>query len=203
MNTKSNFRAFFAGLFSKNPVFFLLLGLCPTLAVTTSVENGIGMGLATAFVLIFSSIIISLLKHYVRADIRIPAFIVIIASLVTIVSMLMEAFFPAISASLGIYLPLIVVNCIVLGRALAFAYKNPMIPSFFDAAGMGIGFTGALIIISGIREILGTGRILLSGDIIFSLPIESINIMILPPGALLTLGLILGFIKAAGGRKNG
>ena len=167
MAEKTNLILFSEGIFSKNPIFFMLLGLCPTLAVTTTLENGIGMGIATAFVLLFSSGFISLFRKFIPSSIRIPSFIVIIASFVTINSLLMEAFVPTLFNKLGIYIPLIVVNCIVLGKALSFAYKNPLIPSLFDAFGAGLGFTFALILIAALREIIGTGSIIFSNKVYF------------------------------------
>ena len=192
---KSNLMLFIDGIFKENPAFFLILGMCPTLAVTTSLENGIGMGIATSAVLLFSCILISMIKDFIPHDIRIPSFIVIIASFVTITSLIMEAFAPNLFTRLGIYVPLIVVNCIVLGRVLAFAYKNPVLPTFFDSLGMGFGFTGALIIIATIRELLGTGKIVFMGTTLLSLPISKMIIMVLPPGALLTMGLLLGLFN--------
>lgn len=181
-------------IFRKNPVFFLLLGLCPTLAITTTIENAIGMGIATTLVLVFSSIIISLIRHNIPEKIRIPSFIVIIATMVTIAEILMQALAPSLHSSLGIYVPLIVVNCIVLGRALSCAYRNTIGISFIDALGTGIGFTFALLIISFIREILGTGGINLLGfSLEFNLP--TFAVMILPPGALLVMGLLLALMN--------
>lgn len=182
-------REFLDGIFKKNPVFFLLLGLCPTLAVTTTLKNALGMAAATIFVLVCSSILISLIRKLIADEIRIPAFIVVIATFVTIVNLLMEAYYPEVAAGLGIYLMLIVVNCIVLGRALAFAHKNPVWPSFLDALGMGIGFSFALVVISTIRELGGTGQLL--GYTIN--PFGGLMILALPPGALLVTGLILGY----------
>ncbi|MFP4423913.1 MAG: electron transport complex subunit RsxE [Candidatus Woesearchaeota archaeon] len=184
----------------KNPIFIMLLGLCPTLAVTSTLENGIGMGLATSFVLIFSCSIISIIRKFVPQQIRIPSFIVIIATFVTIISMLMEAYTPDLFNRLGIYIPLIVVNCIVLGKALSFSYKNPLTLSLFDALGTGLGFTGGLIIIAGIREIIGQGTIQLMGKELISIPLN-VHIMVLPPGALLTVGLLLAAFNWAGDRR--
>ena len=183
-------KEFVNGIWKNNPVLFLMLGLCPTLAVTTSVLNAIGMGVATIFVLLGSGILISLLRKLIPEEVRIPSFIVIIATFVTIVYLYMQAFLPSLASSLGLYLMLIVVNCIVLGRALAFAYKNPVIPTIKDSLGMGIGFLLALIIISAIRELIGTGALL--GYQIFN---GGVLIMVLPPGALLVMGLILGIKK--------
>lgn len=197
MTEKNNFTLFFEGIFSKNPIFFLILGMCPTLAVTTSIDNALGMAVATLFVLVFSCILISGIRKLIPENIRIPAFIVIIAGFVTVANLFMEALAPALYERLGVYVLLIVVNCIVLGRSLAFAYKNPIIPSFFDSFGMGIGFSVALIIISAIRELIGTSKIALFGNTLISLPVGSVSMMVLPPGALLTMGLLLALINYA------
>jgi Na+-translocating ferredoxin:NAD+ oxidoreductase subunit E len=177
-------------LFKKNPVLFMLLGLCPVLAVTTSVENGLGMGFATLFVLVGSSTLISLLRKVISDRIRIPAFITIIATMVTLASFLLEAYAYPLYESLGIYIPLIVVNCIVLGRALSFAYKNSVVPSILDAIGTGFGFIIALFVISFIRELLGIGMISAFG-LTLNFHIPAFFIFVLPPGALLVMGLIL------------
>ena len=189
---KNLIKQFTKGLFRENPVFMLILGLCPVLAVSTTVKNAIGMGLAATFVLVFSNTIISCIRKIVPDKIRIPCFIVVIASFVTIVELLMAAYFPTLSKNLGIFVPLIVVNCIILGRAEAFASKNRILPSFFDGLGMGIGFTIALIIIASIREVLGAGEFL--GISIFK-NIEPIRMMIQPAGALITLGILIGLIN--------
>ena len=167
------------GFIKENPVLVLLLGLCPTLAVTTSAINAIGMGLATTFVLIMSNTIISLLKNIIPNKVRIPAFIVVIATFVSIVDLVLQAYIPALAASLGLFIPLIVVNCIVLGRAEAFASKNSVLKSMLDGIGMGIGFTLALFIIGAIRELLGNGGIF---DVKFVSGYE-ILIFVLAPGA--------------------
>lgn len=181
------------GIIRENPIFVLLLGMCPTLAVTTSAVNGLGMGLATTAVLICSNVVISALRKVIPDNIRIPAFVVIIASFVTIVGMLMKAYLPALDASLGLFIPLIVVNCVILGRAEAFAFGNNVINSFADGLGMGIGFTMALTILGSIREILGAGMIF--GFSLFGAAYEPVLLMILPPGAFLTLGLLIGLIN--------
>lgn len=183
---------FVKGLWKENPTFRLVLGLCPTLAVSTNVTNGIGMGTAATFVLIGSSIFVSTVRNIVPEKIRIPCYIVIIATFVTIADLFMKAYVPALSRSLGMFVPLIVVNCIVLGRAEAFSSKEPVFKSILDAVGMGIGFTWALIVISAIREVLGAGTIL-GYPVIkrFDMPI----FMILAPGALLTIGLLIGLIN--------
>lgn len=189
---KNLIKEFTKGITVENPIFGLVLGLCPALAVSISVTNAIGMGAAATFVLLGANVMISLMRKLIPSQIRIPCFIVIIATFVTITELVMKAYFPALNASLGIFVPLIVVNCIVLGRAEAFACKNPVIPSVFDALGMGAGFTLALCIIASIREVLGAGKFL--G---FSLlkGFEPPAIFILAPGALLTLGLLIGLVN--------
>lgn len=184
---------FTKGLYKENPVFRLALGLCPTLAVTSSVENGVGMGIAATIVLVSSNFIISIVRNMVPKKIRIPIFITIIATFVTIVEMLMQAYYPALHKSLGIFVPLIVVNCIILGRAEAFASRNKVIFSIIDGIGMGIGFTLSLILISTVREILGNGSIY--GMSILPSSYKPVLLMILPPGAFLTLGYLLGFFN--------
>lgn len=176
------------GLFKENPTFVLLLGMCPTLAVTTSAMNGLGMGLATTAVLMMSNLIISLLRKVIPNRVRIPAFIVIIATFVTVVQFLMEAYLPAINASLGIYVPLIVVNCIILGRAEAYAYSNPPIPSFFDGLGMGLGFSFALTCIGLVRELLGAGKAF--DHAVMPASYVPINIFVLAPGAFFVLAAL-------------
>jgi Na+-translocating ferredoxin:NAD+ oxidoreductase subunit E len=185
-------KQFFKGLLQENPVFCLLLGLCPTLAVTTSVKNALGMGGAVIFVLFFSNIFISLLRNVIPTKIRIPCFIIIIATFVTLVELLMKAFLPELSKQLGLFIPLIVVNCVILGRAEAFANRNKILPAILDALGMGVGFTLALILIGGIREILGNGTF--CSIKLFS-NFEPMLIFVLAPGAFFTMGLLLGFFK--------
>jgi len=189
---------FLKGLFKENPIFVLALGLCPTLAVSTQVVNAIGMGAGVIFVLIGSNIMVSLLKDFIPDEVHIPAYIVIIASFVTIVDMLMQAFVPALSASLGVFVKLIVVNCIILGRAEAFASKNSVRDSIVDALGMGIGFTIGLLVISLVREVLGAGTITLfpmgSFDGVIEIPglIDApARIFGLSPGALLAMGFLM------------
>lgn len=183
---------FTKGIIRENPLFRLLLGCCPALAVTTSVDNGLGMGVATTAVLLASNVVISALRSVVPSGVRIPAYIVIIASFVTIIDLLMHAFVPALYAALGIFIPLIVVNCIILGRAEAFASRNGILPSIMDALGMGIGFTLALVVVSAFRELLGAGSF-------FGVAILPENIpallMILPPGGFITLGCLLGLLN--------
>lgn len=178
-----------SGILHDNPIFIQLLGMCPTLAVTTSAINGIGMGLATTAVLLGSNVVISMFKKVIPSKIRIPAFIVVIATFVTIVGLMMKAFLPALDNALGLFIPLIVVNCVILARAEAFASKNSVVESFTDGAGMGLGFTLALFILGGVREILGAGSIL--GISIMGASYQPALIMILPPGAFLALGLLL------------
>ncbi len=181
------------GIIDENPTFRLVLGMCPTLAVTTAVSNALGMGAAATFVLICSNMVISLLRNFIPAKVRIPAYVVIIAAFVTIVQLLMKAFLPALDSALGIFIPLIVVNCIILGRAEAFASKNQVVPSILDGLGMGIGFTLALTLIATIREILGNGTFL--GISLFGPGYPPALIMILAPGGFITLGLLLGLIN--------
>jgi electron transport complex protein RnfE len=182
-------REFSKGLLKENAVFRLLLGLCPTLAVTTSAENGLGMGLATTFVLLCSNIVVSLMRRLIPAKVRIPAFIVIIASFVTVVQLSMEAWVYDLYQALGIFIPLIVVNCLILGRAEAFASKKPALPSIADGAGMGLGCTLALFVLGAVREIFGSGSIL--GLSLFGGGYVPFLLMILPPGAFITLGFLL------------
>jgi electron transport complex protein RnfE len=193
------FNEFLKGIIRENPTFVLALGLCPTLAVSVSVINGIGMGIAATFVLLGSNIIISLLKDFIPDRIRIPCFIVVIATFVTITEMTMKAYSPALNRALGIYVPLIVVNCIVLGRAEAYAQKSTVINSLFDGLGMGVGFTLALILISGIREFLGAGT-LLGRSLIKGF--EPAFVLGMPSGALLVIGLLLGFFNILKMRKE-
>lgn len=188
------------GILKENPTFRLVLGICPTLAVTTSVENGIGMGIAATFVLLGSNIFISLLRNFIPDKVRIPCFIVIISTFVTITDLVMAAYAPDLHNALGIFIPLIVVNCIIMGRAEAFASKASIGRSIADALGMGTGFTLALILISGIRELFGNGT-LLGFPVMFSGYSPAV-IMILPPGAFLTMGLLLGFFNYLSRRKS-
>jgi electron transport complex protein RnfE len=189
---KKLFHEFKKGITIENPTFGLVLGLCPTLAVSTSVINAIGMGVAATFVLLGSNIFISSLRNFIPEEIRIPCYIVIIATFVTINELIMAAYFPALDKALGIFVPLIVVNCIVLGRAEAYACKNTVVYSIFDALGMGVGFTIALTIIAAIREILGNGTLL---GIPMIKNFEPVIMMVLAPGALLTIGLLIGLLN--------
>ena len=181
------------GIITENPIFVLMLGMCPTLAVTTSAINGIGMGLSTTVVLVMSNMLISMLRKVIPDSVRMPAFIVVVASFVTIVQFLMEGFTPSLYESLGIYIPLIVVNCIILGRAEMFASKNSVLKSALDGIGMGIGFTLALLIIGSIREILGSGTW-------FGLPVtinlfDPISIFVLAPGGFLVFGCVIALLN--------
>jgi len=189
---RNSIKVLINGIIKENPIFVLLLGMCPTLATTSSALNGMSMGMATLFVLTCSNIVISLLKNLIPDMVRIPAFIVIIATFVTIVQMLMNAYFPSLADTLGIFIPLIVVNCIVLGRAESFASKNNVIPSLFDGLGIGIGFTLALTILGALREFLGTGKI-------FSMTVYPENygslIFVLAPGAFIVLGYLIAIFN--------
>lgn len=188
------------GIFKENPTFVLVLGTCPSLAVTTAAMNGIGMGAATTFVLVCSNLLIAALKNFIPDKVRIAAFIVIIATFVTIVDMLMKAFTPDLYKILGIFIPLIVVNCIILGRAEAFAQKNNVLPAILDGLGMGIGFTLALTVMGGIREVLGNGSIF---DIrLISQDARTILIFILPPGAFLTYGYLIAIMNSLKRKYN-
>ena len=194
-------KEFTKGIYKENPVFRLALGLCPTLAVTRSIENGIGMGIAATSVLVCSNLFISIFRNLIPKKIRIPIFIVIIATFVTIVEMLMQAYYPDLHKSLGLFVPLIVVNCIILGRAEAFASRNSMLSSVTDGLGMGFGFTLSLVIIAAIREFLGNGT--MYGIPVMPASFQPIVVMVLPPGAFLTLGYVLGFFSWLDRRKNG
>ena len=188
------------GIIRENPTFVMLLGMCPTLGVTTSATNGLGMGVATLLVLILSNFAISAVKNLIPDMVRIPCYIVIIASFVTVAEMLMAAYLPALHSRLGIFIPLIVVNCIILGRAEAFASKNGIWQSILDAVGMGIGFTGALTLLGIVREILGTGSVF--GWKFVAEDFDTMMLFIMPPGAFLALaGLIIVFNKITGACK--
>ncbi|KNF09468.1 electron transport complex protein, subunit E [Gottschalkia purinilytica] len=187
------------GIINDNPTFVQLIGMCPTLAVTTSAINGLAMGLATMCVLIGSNLVISLLKKVIPDKIRIPAFVVVIATFVTIIGMVMKAYVPELDKTLGIFIPLIVVNCLILGRAEAFASKNSAVSSIFDGIGMGLGFTIGLTVLAIIREILGAGSIF--GFSLFGKAFQPAIIMILPPGAFFALGLLIGLINKVTKKK--
>ena len=189
------------GIIISNPIFVLALGFCPALAVSTSVDNAIGMSVGVLFVLLGSNIIVSLIRKWVPNMVRIPVFIVIIATFVTVINLVFHAYVPALYESLGIYLPLIVVNCIILGRAEAYASKNPVTGSIADALGVSIGFFLALFLIAFLREILGTGSLSLFGTHLFTLPVLGDNPMtlfILPPGAFLIMALLLALLRKMG-----
>ena len=188
----NNFKVLMNGIVKENPTFVLLLGMCPTLGTTSSAINGMGMGLATMFVLICSNVVISLIKKLVPDMVRIPIFIVVIASFVTMLQMIMQAYVPALYATLGLFIPLIVVNCILLGRAEAFAAKNGPLSSFFDGLGMGLGFTIALTLLGAVREFLGTGKI-------FNIAVVpeqyGMLIFVLAPGAFIALGYLIAIVN--------
>ncbi|WP_297090613.1 electron transport complex subunit E [uncultured Draconibacterium sp.] len=188
----SQLKNFSKGFIKENPVFVLLLGMCPTLGVTSSAINGLGMGLATTFVLLMSNMVVSMVKSAIPDKVRIPAFIVIIATFVTIVQLTMQAYLPSLFKSLGLFIPLIVVNCLVLGRAEAFASKNNLVSSVIDGLGMGLGFTFALVTLGGIREILGSGKI-------FNITIYPENyvtlVFVLSPGAFIVLGYLIAALN--------
>lgn len=188
----NNLKILVNGILRENPTFVLLLGMCPTLGTTSSAVNGLSMGLATMFVLICSNVVISALKKIIPDQVRIPAFIVVIATFVTIVQMCMEAFVPALYASLGLFIPLIVVNCIVLGRAEAFAAKNGVVPSAFDGIGIGLGFTLALTLLGMVRELLGTGKFF--GLTLMPEEFGSL-IFVLAPGAFIALGYLIAIVN--------
>lgn len=197
----SNTKVFKAGLIDENPTFIQLLGMCPTLAVTTSLINAIGMGLSATFVLMCSNFVISLVRKVIPSKIRIASYIVIIATFVSVIEMLLKAYIPSLSASLGLFIPLIVVNCIILARAESFASKNTPIPSAIDGLGMGLGFTLGLSVLGTIREILGAGSIL--GIKILEGIYEPAIMFILPPGAFIVLGIVLGVLNVIKSKKGG
>lgn len=207
---KLNWNELTKGIFKENPVFIIVLGLCPVLGVSTQVSNAIGMSAGVLFVLLFSNLLISALRNFIPDSIHIPAYIVIIASLVTVTEMVMHAFVPAIYSALGVYLPLIVVNCIILGRAEAFAARNTVVDSILDAIGMSIGFALGLTLIAVIRELFGNGTITLfamgSFDGVIRIPWfynNPIRVMSLAPGALLLMGYLKAFFDWKGARKEG
>lgn len=194
MEEKNIFKSVFLnGIITENPTFRLVLGTCPTMAVTTSAINGIGMGLAATFVLIGSNVVISLLRNIIPNKVRIPAFVLVICTFVTMVQMLMQAYLPSLYASLGMFIPLIVVNCIILARAEAFASKNPVLPSAIDGLGMGLGFTLAITLMGMIRELLGNGS--LFGATVFGASFQPMLMLILPAGGFIVFGLMLASIN--------
>ena len=191
--------AFWYGIFKNNPIFRLVLGMCPTLAVTTSLENALGMGMAATFVLICSNALVSALRKAIPPAVHIPCYIVIIATFVTAIDLLMQAYLPDLSASLGIFIPLIVVNCIILGRAEAFACRNGVVDSIADGLGSGIGFTLSLALIASVREIVGAGTLTVWGDLAFKgLNPGPVTMAILPAGGFITLGLLRALINRVG-----
>lgn len=189
---------FLGGIITENPTFRLVLGTCPTMAVTTSATNGVGMGAAATFVLIGSNVVISLLRNFIPDKIRIPAFIVVICTFVTMVQMFMQAFVQELYASLGMFIPLIVVNCIILARAEAFASKNPVLPSAVDGLGMGLGFTIAITVMGAIRELIGSGTVF--GMQVFGASYEPMLLLVLPTGGFLVFGLMLASINIITGK---
>ena len=190
---------FTKGIWAKNPTFKLVLGMCPVLAVTTSAENGLGMGLATTFVLICSNSVISLLHARIPDQVRIPAFIIVIATFVTVVQLVMEAWAFHLYQALGIFIPLIVVNCLIMGRAEGFASKNPLAASIADGAGMGLGFTLALFSLGAIREFVGVGKVL--GFSLFGDSYPQVILLLLPPGGFIVLGLVLALLNRLSGHR--
>lgn len=195
----ADIKNFTNGLIKNNPTFVQVLGICPTLATTTSAKNALGMGLATLFALLLSNIVISLIRKIVPENVRIPIYIVVIASFVTVIDLLMHGFLPELWESLGIFIPLIVVNCIIMGRAEAFASKNGVVDSIFDALGNGLGFTGALFLVGSVRELIGNGSIL--GINVWGNTFK-IPLLILAPGAFLTLGMLLAMFNTIGNAKK-
>ena len=187
-------KVFTNGLLNENPTFRLLLGMCPTLAITKAASSGLGMGLATTFVLVFSNLVVSLLRNIIPEKVRIPSYVVVIATFVTIIDLMIKAFLPALSSTLGIYIPLIVVNCIIFARAESFASKNPVLPSIADGLGMGLGFTLALVMLSSVREIIGTGCWF--GMQIMPEGYQPMAIATSPSGGFLFLGLLLLAVNA-------
>lgn len=188
----NSLKLIYNGLIKENPTFVLLLGMCPTLATTTSAINGLSMGLATMFVLICSNVAISLIKNLTPDMVRIPVFVVVIASFVTVLQMCLAAYLPAVNASLGLYIPLIVVNCVILGRAEAFACKHGAFDSMMDGVGMGLGFTVALTLLGIVRELLGAGSVF---DIRLLPETTNMLLFILPPGAFITLGYLIAIVN--------
>ena len=186
-------KIFMNGIIDENPTFRMVLGMCPTLAITTAVSNGIGMGLATTFVLVFANLVISLLRKAIPDQIRIPAFIVVIATFVTIVQLFVKAFLPELDAALGVFIPLIVVNCIIFGRAEAFAFKNKPIPSIVDGLGMGLGFTIAITLICAVRELFGAGTLL--GVQVMPAGYLPMDLLVKPAGGFIVLGLMMALMN--------
>ncbi|HHY68629.1 MAG TPA: electron transport complex subunit E [Bacillota bacterium] len=194
---------FIKGFIQENPTFALAIGMCPTLAVTTSVVNGFWMGIAVLFVLTFANVFVSLLRNFIPDEIRIPIFVILIATPVVIVELVMKAYLPAIYEVLGIFVPLIVVNCIIIARAEAFAYRNPVMNSLMDGLGIGAAFTVNLMIVGGIREFLGTGQIVFGSAAFPSVPFfEPAAVMLTPPGGFITLGILMALFNVTIGAKG-
>ena len=201
MKANTPIERLYNGIVKENPTFVMMIGMCPTLAVTTAVINGIGMGLTTTAILTLSNLMIAALRKVIPDGVRMPAYIGIVASFVTIVQFLLEAYIPSLYEALGIYIPLIVVNCIILGRAEAYAGKNKVIPSIFDGLGMGLGFTIGLVAISAVREIIGAGTFL--GYQVLPSGYEPVNIFIMAPGAFLVLAMLTALLNRIKSRKPG
>ena len=203
MKKKSLGQVFMNGILNENPTFRLLLGMCPTLAVSTAASQGLGMGLSTTFVLVFSNLVISMLRKVIPDKVRIPSFVVVIATFVTIIDLIIKAFLPALSSSLGIYIPLIVVNCIIFARAESFAFKNPVIPSIADGLGMGLGFTCSMVLLSSAREIIGSGTWF--GMQVMPAGYKPMALIVAPSGGFITLGVMIlivnAVVKMVGKRK--
>ena len=194
MKKKSLAQVFMNGILNENPTFRLLLGMCPTLAVSTAASQGLGMGLSTTFVLVFSNLVISMLRKVIPDKVRIPSFVVVIATFVTIIDLIIKAFLPALSSTLGIYIPLIVVNCIIFARAESFAFKNPILPSIIDGLGMGLGFTLSLTLLASVREIIGSGKWF--GMAIMPAGYKPMSMIVSPAGGFLTLGVLILIVNA-------
>ena len=194
MKKKSLGKVFMNGILNENPTFRLLLGMCPTLAISTAASSGVGMGLATTFVLVFSNMVISMLRNVIPEKVRIPSFVVVIATFVTIIDLIIKAFLPALSSTLGIYIPLIVVNCIIFARAESFAFKNPILPSIIDGLGMGLGFTLSLTLLASVREIIGSGKWF--GMAIMPAGYKPMSMIVSPAGGFLTLGVLILIVNA-------
>ena len=201
MKANTPMERLYNGIVKENPTFVMMIGMCPTLAVTTSLINGVGMGLTTTVILTLSNLMIAALRRFIPDGVRMPAYIGVVASFVTIVEFLLQAYIPSLNDALGIYIPLIVVNCIILGRAEAYAGKNPVLPSIFDGLGMGLGFTIGLLSIGAFRELLGSGT--LCGFRIMPEAYEPVNIFIMAPGAFFVLALLVAFLNKMRSRKPG
>ena len=201
MKANTPMERLYNGIVKENPTFVMMIGMCPTLAVTTSVINGVGMGLTTTVILTLSNLMIAALRRFIPDGVRMPAYIGVVASFVNIVEFLLQAYIPSLNDALGIYIPLIVVNCIILGRAEAYAGKNPVLPSIFDGLGMGLGFTIGLLSIGAFRELLGSGT--LCGFRIMPEAYEPVNIFIMAPGAFFVLALLVAFLNKMRSRKPG